>query len=301
MASHTLICFGEDWGRHPSTTQLLIRHLLPSQSVIWINSLGWRRPRLRTNDLGRAIRKTLQAGRGVRRPEPHLLLYTPLVLPWYRSSTIRRLNARLVSQSLLRIVRRHHISDYSLMTTYPAAEGVFHRFPNVRRLYYCADEYTTLPGLDPKLVRSLEDSLLQAVDIVIAPSRALHDSKSRLHSNVVYLPHGVDFDHFAAASHLLTPIPPEIVSLPKPIIGFHGLVQELIDFDMIDAIARERPTWSIVLVGRRNFDVVALPARPNIHYLGERPYADIPRYLKGFDVCLIPYSLVPRTLFANPV
>jgi len=139
------------------------------------------------------------------------------------------------------------------------------------------------------------------VDIVIAPSRALHDSKSRLHSNVVYLPHGVDFDHFAAASHLLTPIPPEIVSLPKPIIGFHGLVQELIDFDMIDAIARERPTWSIVLVGRRNFDVVALPARPNIHYLGERPYADIPRYLKGFDVCLIPYRLVPRTLFANPV
>jgi len=214
---------------------------------------------------------------------------------------VRRINAHLISRSLFRLIRSHHISDYSLMTTYPAAEGVFIRFPHVRRLYYCADEYTTLPGLDPALVRSLEDSLLGTVDVVITPSRALHDSKSRLHPNVVYLPHGVDFDHFAATSHPSTSIPSEIAALPRPVIGFHGLVQELIDFDMIDAIARERPTWSIVLVGRRNFDAVALPKRPNIHYLGDRTYSEIPRYLKGFDVCLIPYRLVPRTLYANPV
>ncbi len=296
-----LICFGEDWGRHPSTAQFLVQHLLGTFRVIWINSLGWRTPRLGRPDLARALRKVRSAACGIESPHPNLLVYTPLVVPWYRSAAVRQLNARLLYRAVRNLARCYGFSRFSLMTTYPAAEGVFRRMSDVRRVYYCADEYTTFPGLQPDLVHNLEARLLEAVDLVVTTSRALYDAKSAMHRRVVYLPHAVDFDHFAKAGDPSIPVASDVRRLPRPRIGFHGLIRDLIDLEIIDTIARRRPDWSVVMVGPRNFDAAFLPRRHNIHYLGERAYHEIPDYLRAFDVCLMPYRLVATSIYMNPV
>jgi glycosyltransferase involved in cell wall biosynthesis len=300
-ARRELICFGEDWDRHPSTGQFLVRHLLDGFRVIWINSVGWRTPRLRACDVTRALRKVRAAARGAARPHPNLVVYTPLVVPWYRFGAVRRFNAGLLLGAVRGLARRHGFSRYTLMTTYPAVADVFRRMREVPRVYYCTDEYATLPGLHPERVRSLEAELLTAVDLVVTTSTALYEAKSAMHPRVAYLPHAVDFELFAKAADLSTPIPDDLKGLPRPIVGFHGLIQDLIDPGIIDVVARRRPDWSIVLIGRRNFEATSLPQRPNIYYLGERPYRDLPGYLRGFDACLIPYKQLPRVTYMNPV
>jgi glycosyltransferase involved in cell wall biosynthesis len=299
--SRELICFGEDWGRHPSTAQILVRHLLGPFRVIWINSLGWRPPRASRRDLGRAIGKMRSALKGVTRPDPNLIVYSPLVLPWYRSATIRHMNAGLLSRAIRNLAGRYGFSRYTLMTTYPAAAEVFQEMGGVRRVYYCPDEYTTWPELEYLPVLAMERMLLGAVDTIVTTSRALFEAKSSLHPHVIYLPHAVDVEHFAKTADPSTPIPDDVKRLPRPIIGFHGLIRNLIDLDIINTIARSRPAWSVVMVGPTSADVPSLPRQPNIHYLGERPYDQIPAYLRAFDACLMPYRLVAASIYTNPV
>jgi glycosyltransferase involved in cell wall biosynthesis len=296
-----LICFGEDWGRHPSTAQFLVRQLLGPFRVIWINSLGWRPPRLSRQDLARAFSKMRSAAKNVEWPDPNLIVYTPLVMPWYRSAIIRQVNARLLCRAIRGLARRYGFSRYSLMTTYPAAAEVFQRIGGRRRVYYCADEYTTFPELESLPVRAMESRLLAAVDTVVTTSRALFETKSSMHPRVLYLPHAADVEHFAKAADPSTSIPDDVKRLPRPVIGFHGLIRNLIDLDIIDTIARSRPAWSVVMVGPTSADVPFLPRRHNIHYLGERPYDQIPAYLRSFDACLMPYRLVTASFYTNPV
>jgi glycosyltransferase involved in cell wall biosynthesis len=300
-APRELICFGEDWGRHPSTAQFLVRHLLGGFRVIWINSLGWRTPRLRAGDFTRALRKVRAAARGVERPHPNLILYTPLVLPWYRTAAVRRLNAGLLHRAVDGLTRRHGFSRYTLMTTYPVPVELFHRMNRVRRVYYCADEYTSFPGLRPDLVRTLERRLLADVDVVVTTSQTLYEAKSRVHPNVVYLPHGVDTDHFAKAADPATPVPQDVASLARPIIGFFGLLADWVDVPLLREVARARPAWSVALIGNVATDVGPLKGLSNVHLLGQKPYASLPGYCRGFDVAIIPFRQNELTMRANPI
>src|SRR2546425_5654112 len=122
-APRGLICFGEDWGRHPSTAQFLVRHLLGTFRIIWINSLGWRTPQLRRGDLVRALKKMRLAANGTQSPYPNLIVYSPIVVPWYRSPAVRKVNAHLLHWAIRSLARRYSFTNYSLMTTYPAPEG----------------------------------------------------------------------------------------------------------------------------------------------------------------------------------
>jgi glycosyltransferase involved in cell wall biosynthesis len=300
-APRELICFGEDWGRHPSTAQYLVQQLLGTFRVIWINSLGWRTPRLSRQDIVRALGKLRSAARGVEQPHPDLAVYTPLVIPWYRSAAARRLNAHLLQRAIRRLARHHGLSRYSLMTTYPAMVDVFERMTDVRRIYYCADDYAAFPGLHTDLVRAHETRLLAAVDVVVTTSQSLHEAKSAAHSHVVNLPHGVDAEHFAKAADPSTRVPDDLARLPRPVIGFFGMLAEWVDIPLIREVALARPGWSIVLIGNASTDLGPLRGVPNVHLLGPRPYASLPGYCRGFDVAIIPFVKNDLTERANPI
>ena len=300
-APRELICFGEDWGRHPSTAQYLVQQLLGAFRVIWINSLGWRTPRLSRHDVVRALSKVRSAARGAERPHPNLTVYTPLVIPWYGNGVARRLNAHLLRRAIAHLVRRHGFSRYSLMTTYPATVDVFERMTGVRRIYYCADDYATFPGLDSDLVRAHETRLLASVDVVVTTSRSLTEAKATAHPHVVNLPHGVDAEHFAKAADPATRVPDDLASLPRPVVGFFGLLAEWVDLPLIRAIAMARPDWSVVLIGPATTDLAPLRGLANVHLLGPRSYASLPGYCRGFDVALIPFVKNELTERANPI
>jgi glycosyltransferase involved in cell wall biosynthesis len=127
------------------------------------------------------------------------------------------------------------------------------------------------------------------------------ESKRAINPHTIHSPHGVDVDHFGAAADETTAIAPEISALQRPVIGFFGLIESWIDLDLVAHLARNRPNWSFVMIGRVAVPAEAVPQVPNLHFLGRRPYDALPSYGRGFDCCLIPYRLTQQVIHANPL
>jgi len=113
--------------------------------------------------------------------------------------------------------------------------------------------------------------------------------------------HGVDFHHFRKALDPATVVPPEIASLPKPVIGFFGLIADWVDVELMAEIAKRYPAGTLVVVGKATTDTSVLKALPNVHLLGRNPYEQLPAYCKGFDIALNPFRINELTLNANPL
>ena len=168
-------------------------------------------------------------------------------------------------------------------------------------VYYCIDDYASLPDVNSQAVRAMDEELTRRADRVFIASETLRVSKTLLNNKTHVSPHGVDVDHFARARDARTVIPPEMAILPRPIIGFFGLIEQWIDLDLIDEIAARRPEWSIVLIGRMAVPDHPVCHRPNVHLLGKRLYEDLPAFGKAFDAAIIPYRLTQQVLHANPI
>jgi len=129
----------------------------------------------------------------------------------------------------------------------------------------------------------------------------LFQSKARINSNTVLIRHGVDFNHFRKALDPDTTVPEEIRNLPRPVIGFFGLIADWVDLELIAAVAKRFPDGSVVMVGKSTTDTKVLEQEPNIHLLGRKTYESLPGYCKGFDVALMPFRINELTLNANPL
>jgi glycosyltransferase involved in cell wall biosynthesis len=168
--------------------------------------------------------------------------------------------------------------------------------------YDCMDDYALIaPSASgrPEL-RAQEIALLRRADLVFASSTDLAKRCAESNPHVVLVPNGVDAAHFSPV-----PVAADAAAIPSPRIGYVGSLATWVDWALLAAVARAHPDWSLVLVGpaagEAEDDVVALRRIPNVHVLGERPYAAISSYLHAFDVCLIPFRLNDLTRTVNPV
>lgn len=167
-------------------------------------------------------------------------------------------------------------------------------------VYDCMDELSQFRFAPPELIEA-ESVLLERADIVFTGGRKLYESKSRHHSNVHFFGCGVDADHFAKARTESTPIAAELRDLPRPIFGYFGVIDERLDYGLMDRLAESFEHGSVVLVGPVvKVDPAELPKRANIHWLGQQPYERLPEYVKAFDVCLMPFALNAATEYINP-
>jgi glycosyltransferase involved in cell wall biosynthesis len=141
------------------------------------------------------------------------------------------------------------------------------------------------------VVEELERRLLRKTAVTIVTHEALQRSKSGSRSPVHLIPNGAELEHFGTAAAPATAIAPAMAALPHPLIGFIGSLQYWIDFDLLRFLATSRPYWSFALIGPvgRMAEVSKLADLPNVHLFGRQPYADLPSYVKAFDVCLNPY------------
>lgn len=166
-------------------------------------------------------------------------------------------------------------------------------------VYDCSDAASACADA-PHEFAQREDALLKVADVVFAGSRGLYRSLRARHGNVHYLPDSVDREHFAAAgdandAHEL------LRDVPRPRLGFSGVIDERVDLGLIEQLAAARPDWHIVMVGPvMKIGPQGLPQAPNIHYLGPRPYAELPQFLAGCDVCLLPYAVNEGTRMLSP-
>jgi glycosyltransferase involved in cell wall biosynthesis len=181
----------------------------------------------------------------------------------------------------------------------PMMEPQLDAFAPAAVVYDCMDELAQFRGAPPAL-RRRERRLLKRADVVFTGGWELHRAKSALHPNVHAFGCGVDFEHFHAVARGV-PAAEDLAPLPRPRLGYVGVVDERLDYRLIGDLAGELPGASVVFVGpTAKVDPASLPAAPNLHWLGSRPYADLPRYLAGFDVCLMPFADNAATEFINP-
>ena len=166
-------------------------------------------------------------------------------------------------------------------------------------VYDCMDELANFRFAPPRLL-DLERELLAEADVVFTGGYSLFEAKKGRHSNIHPFPSSVDRAHFAKARGI-DASPDDQAPIGRPRLGFYGVIDERIDLDLLAALADAHPDWSIVMVGPVvKIDPADLPLRANIHYLGGKTYDELPVYLGGWDVALMPFAINDSTKFISP-
>jgi len=163
----------------------------------------------------------------------------------------------------------------------------------------CMDELSAFRGAPVRLV-DMERELMARADVVFTGGYSLWEVKQRQHDNAHPVPSSVDIAHFAAARDGLAD-PVDQADIAHPRMGFFGVIDERFDIELVEKLATLRPDWQIVLIGPVvKIDPATLPQLPNIHYLGGKSYDELPAYLAGWDVALMPFAINESTRFISP-
>jgi len=297
-----IVAFAKDWHEDPTSNHHVLRELAKTRRVLWLNSLATRTPKLSSGrDLGKIKRKLREFAAGPQNVENDLWVMSPLVLPLPHSAAARAINRQVLRATIRGLRLRLGITDFQLWTFLPNTADYIGTLGEQLAVYYCVDEWSMFSYLDKAQTQAAEQRLLQRVDAVFAINHALADSKRATNRATYVSPHGVDHALFSRALDDTTVVPADIASLPHPRIGFYGTLQDWVDFELIAHVARQRPSWQIVLIGQQLADVSALRELPNVHLIGQRKHHELPAYCKGFDVGIIPYKIDERMTFVNPL
>ncbi|HVM29469.1 MAG TPA: glycosyltransferase family 1 protein [Candidatus Limnocylindrales bacterium] len=166
-------------------------------------------------------------------------------------------------------------------------------------IYDCMDELSGF-RFAPAAIRDLERRLLGRANVVFTGGRSLYGAKRDSHPNTFLFPSSVDVEHFRRARREL-PDPADQRAIGRPRIGYYGVIDERIDLGLVDQVAAARPDWQLVMVGPlAKIDEADLPRRPNIHWLGKKSYSELPAYLAGWDVAVMPFALNESTRHISP-
>lgn len=303
LVGRDMLCFSHDWTGDPLSKTHLMRLLARDNRILWVNSVGYRAPSLASRrDLGRIAQKLRAAARPVREVEPNLFVLSPLAVPAWGRPAVQRLNRSLLRFQVLRAMRKLRFRRPVNWVFNPAAGVLAGGLGEDRVVYYCVDEYTAFSGVPTAALAAIERGLLGRADLVVVSAQRLLESKRAPHAPTVLVRHGVDYAHFRAAVDPATAVPADVAGLPRPVIGYFGLIaDDWVDVPLLVHVARSFPTGSLVLLGKATMDVSALAREPNVHLLGRKPYAALPAYSKGFGVALIPFPVSEVTLNANPL
>lgn len=195
-------------------------------------------------------------------------------------------------------LRRQHPNHIAWLYT-PMAMPLLDALDPAMVIYDCMDELSAFMN-PPAGLLELERMLLGRANLVFTGGPSLYASKRGLNAHVHCFPSSVDLAHFRKALNRNIAYAPHEF-LPKPRLGFFGVLDERLDVSLITSIADARPTWQLVLVGPVvKIDPASLPQRPNIHWMGQHPYALLPAFLASWDVCLMPFAINDATRFISP-
>lgn len=308
MTRHDIVCVGfNDWETELWTNQhhLMARLAGAGHRVLFIESLGLRRPTVAGRDVSRMARRLV---RGLQPPRErdgvHVL--SPLVIPLHGKAAVRAVNARLLPALVGRAARRLGMSRPILWGYVPQAEALLDVLDPALVVYHCVDDIATQEGIDEVSFRAAEARFAGRADLVLASAPRLAERMRALSDNVLYAPNVADTAAFASALEEGR-VDAALGALPSPRLVFTGAIAEKkLDLPLLTAVARARRDWTIALVGPVGLgdphtDVAALDAEPNVHLLGARRYDELPAVLRGADVTLIPYRASELTASIFPM
>ena len=182
----------------------------------------------------------------------------------------------------------------------PMAQPVVADRPGAVVVFDAMDELAAF-RFAPSVLKAREAALMQRADLVFTGGHSLYEARQGRNPHVYCFPSGVERAHFATALERRTPEAPALAGMPHPRIGFYGVIDERMDLDLLRQAAALRPQYQWIMVGpTAKIDAADLPQAPNIHYPGKQEYAALPGFLKGFDVCMMPFALNDSTRFISP-
>lgn len=304
LRGRDILCFANDWSGDPLSKTHLMRVLARDNRILWINAIANRMPTTSPKDVSRIYKKLKGFTEPIHKVEPNIFVLNPLAFPSYGNKLIVEVNQRFLASQVKKAMRRLQFENVVNMVFNPAAGMIAGRLGEKQVIYYCVDEYTAFTGASRGL-KEIEDDLFRRADLVIVSGEKLFDSKKCLNPNTHVIRHGTDWQHFRNALDPELLIPTDIAALPRPIIGFHGLLADWVDYELIKKVAEHFKDGSVVLVGKITVDakqkIKVLNDVANVHLLGRKPYDDLPAYCKAFDVALNPFEINKLTLAANPL
>ncbi len=230
------------------------------------------------------------AGDGVRVCRPR----TPSHAPGFHDEQLP-----LLRQLLPELLQREKLDEYAAWFYTPLAVPLLDALRPRAVVYDCMDELSAFRNA-PRELLEREAELLRRADVVFTGGPSLYKAKKDRHANAHCFPSSVDAAHFRQARAGL-PEPDDQARLPRPRLGFFGVIDERFDVPLLDALARARPGWQLVMVGPVvKIDPATLPRHANVHYTGQRDYRQLPAYLGGWDVALLPFARNESTRYISP-
>lgn len=238
---------------------------------------------------GESFLEIQHVGANIRVARPH----TPIHAPGYHDDQLPEI-AALVQD----LVLEEDLDDYMVWFYTPMAFPLLKRLDPSVVIYDCMDELSAFKNA-PRELLLREKALLKAANMVFTGGPSLYRAKQKRHPEVHCFSSSVDSVHFAQARGMDEH--PGQSHLPGPRLGFYGVIDERFDIDLVGAVAAARPDWQLVLVGPVvKIDEALLPRAANIHYMGQQSYDNLPKFLAGWDVCLLPFALNESTRFISP-
>jgi glycosyltransferase involved in cell wall biosynthesis len=206
---------------------------------------------------------------------------------------------RLQRELLETLVETEGLSNYVLWYYTPIALPITRSLSPRTVVYDCMDQLSAFRGAPPEL-ELLERHLLDHADVVMAGGYSLYRAKQKIRNDVHLFPSSVDIEHFRQA-RLPQPDPDDQKDIPHQRLGFFGVLDERMDIALLAEVAERRPDWHLVVLGPvTKIDPATLPRAANIHYLGQKSYAELPRYIAGWDVAILPFARNDSTRYISP-
>jgi UDP-galactopyranose mutase len=194
---------------------------------------------------------------------------------------------------------RYDINEYLLWYYTPMAVSFTGHLTPVAIVYDCMDELSAFKGAAAEL-KQREALLMRRASLVLTGGQSLYEAKRSQHHNIHPFPSSVDVKHFAQA-RTITVDPLDQAAIPHPRLGFFGVIDERIDLDLLRDVAEARPEWQVVMIGPVvKIDPATLPSCANMHYLGAKPYDQLPAYIASWDIALLPFARNEATRFISP-
>lgn len=295
-----LIVFGEDWGRHPSSTQHIIRQLAADRKIIWINSVGMRRPRLSMSDAKRVLEKLRSRSHRVSTSRPNvsvpqnMTVIEPNVLPIPGNPIASFISRQIGGRQLNKQIKSAQLNNPAIWISVPTAVDLLPALPDAPVAYYCGDDFGGLDGVDHTPVLKCERKLAEIAQKIFTVSPLLAEKFDR--SKVVDLPHGADIEQFSNPALRASDLP-----LSDKVAGFYGSISAWLDQDLMRAVALAKPEWTFVFIGDIRCDISQLSQLKNIHFLGQRPHDQLPRYVQHWTASMLPFVDNTQIRACNPL
>ncbi|MCP4498545.1 MAG: glycosyltransferase family 1 protein [Deltaproteobacteria bacterium] len=285
------LVFGDDFGVHPSTTQHLIRHLPSEDRVLWVHSVGMRKPRLKDAFSLLKRWKHTRARTSQSHEGPHITTLRLAVLPWHEQRALKFLNAIAAEKQLTAKLAELDFKDVHLLSATPIAGSVTSKLQFRTKSYLRLDHYSELPGVDGDMLSRVEPRFIDEVSLVVHPAACLAPSGLD-RAKALHLPQGVDVNHFAKT---------RLQKEPTKVLGFFGLIASWLDHDLIAEVAMRNPDWTFEFRGALAKNAEKLPMLPNIRVLPAIPYSDLPDVITHWQAAWIPFEQSTLTLAVDPL